>query len=282
MNKLEKLLFRKASIGNLLDIWAKGIKIYTEYKDTCTAVIEDEERTELERAEAKMNLHECEIPLKHYITSFKLTKRELENHVIPEIEQIASDEEKESIEFQDLEKKYSELAFNEMFTEHSKLPDNVELIKINEDIKEHISLLEQLITKGEEKILESEDEYEIAKLKLDIFKYNLQVITNKKRLYEREDYYVNYFKPKYDKDMEEADMYLELLLERAKEITKLGGSIDFKLGFMLQEYEKNKDDREKVWLFYTALKSRLKKVGKEMRRNKSQFKGHMHLSKDII
>jgi len=139
-----------------------------------------------------------------------------------------------------------------------------------------------LIESANLKIQESTDEYEKAKLKLNVFKYNLHIQTNKKRLYEREDYYVNQFKPKYDKDMEEADMYLEKLLERAREIVKLDSSLDFKLGFLLQEYEKNKDDREKVWLFYTALKSRLKKIGKEMRRNKGSFKGNMHLSKDII
>jgi len=62
MNKLEKLLYRKASIENLLDIWAKGMKIYTEFIDTCKAISEDEDRSPLERAEAKMNMHEADIP----------------------------------------------------------------------------------------------------------------------------------------------------------------------------------------------------------------------------
>ena len=80
--------------------------------------------------------------------------------------------------------------------------------------------------------------------------------------------------------MKEADIYLDALLERAKEIIKLG--IDVKLSFVLQEYEKNKHDKEKVWLFYTTLKSRLKKISKEMRKNKGQFKGNMHLAKSIV
>ena len=80
--------------------------------------------------------------------------------------------------------------------------------------------------------------------------------------------------------MEEADKNLELMLERAREIVKL--NIDIKLNFLLVEYEKNKGDREKVWLFYTALKARLNRVAKEMRRNKGQFKGKMHLAKEII
>ena len=80
--------------------------------------------------------------------------------------------------------------------------------------------------------------------------------------------------------MIEADKNLESLLERAKEIIKLG--IDIKLKFLLDEYEKNKKDREKVWLFYTALKSRLNKIGVEMMKNKSQFKDNMHLAEPIV
>ena len=87
-------------------------------------------------------------------------------------------------------------------------------------------------------------------------------MSNSKRLSERNDYYYNVFKPKFDKEMIEADKYLPLLLERAKELVKL--NVDIKLNFLLDEYEKNKSDREKVWLFYTALKSRLKRIAKEM------------------
>ena len=127
---------------------------------------------------------------------------------------------------------------------------------------------------------ETKDKYLQSKLSLDLFKLNLQLVSNHKRLSERKDYYYNSFKPKYDLEMIEADKNLDALINRAKEIIKLG--IDIKLGFLLEEYEKNKGDREKVWLFYTALKARLARIGEEMQKNKGQFKGKMHLAKSIV
>jgi len=280
MNKLEKLLYRKSSIEKLMSIWSMGIKMYSEYIDACKAVTKDETRSVLERAEAYKNIHEADIPLKHYITSYKLSQREYENHIVPEIEKTVTAEEKESIEFQDLTKKTEELADIEIFAEHGKRPENVELIDVLNDIRKHSDLLRTLIDSAHKKASETKDPYELAKLNLDVFKYNLHLMSNIKRIAERENYYNNQFKPKYDKDMQEADLFLEKLLERAREIVRL--SIDIKLSFLLEEYEKNKHDREKVWLFYTALKSRLKRIGKEMRRNKGQFKGNMHLAEDIV
>ena len=77
MKKLEKLLYRKATLERLMNIWSKGIVLYNKYIDACKAVMADSNRTELERAEAEKNMHEADIPLKHYITSFKLAKRDL-------------------------------------------------------------------------------------------------------------------------------------------------------------------------------------------------------------
>lgn len=280
MNKIEKLLYRKSTTEKLMEIWSKGIKVYTEFIDTCKAVVDDPDRSSHEKAEAKMLIHEADVPLKHYITSFKLSQREYENHILPEIEKNTTEEERESIEFKDMVKEFDDLAKIEIFANYSKDPANIELVKVNDDITKHIKLLESLISSASKKSEESEDDYEKAKLNLDVFKYNLHLITNKKRLAEREDYYINQFKPMYDKEMEEADIYLEQMLERAEELIRL--NVDIKLRFMLEEYEKNKGDREKVWIFYTALKSRLHKIGKEMRRNKGQFKGKMHLAKDIV
>ena len=280
MNKLEKLLYRKKATEKLTDIWSKGIKIYTEFVDTCEAIVKDKSRSDEDKAEAKMKMHEARIPLNHYITSFKLARREYDHHIVPEIEKTASKEEQMSLDFKDMEAVANKLADNEIFAEHEKQPDNIELTKVNKSILEHIALLKTLIASATHRAMISEDNYETAKLNLDVFRWQLQLVTNEKRLEDRLNYYENQFKPVYDRDMKEADIYLDALLERAKEIIKLG--IDVKLSFVLQEYEKNKDDKEKVWLFYTTLKSRLKKISKEMRKNKGQFKGNMHLAKSIV
>ena len=283
-SKLQSLLYRKSMTFKLMGIWSKGIKMYSEYVDECKKVIDKDVLTDESQKFLALTLeksiHEAEMPMKHYITSFKQAKTEYENYIIPEIEKIASKEEQMSIEFEDAQKIADELSNIEIYGSHSKQPDNVELIQVNEDIKHHIKLLKKLIEETNEQIKSTNDSYLLSKLNLDLFQHNMHLITNIKRLKEREDYYYNSFKPVYDKDMKEADKYLELMLDRAREIIKLG--VDIKLGFLLQEYEKNKHDKEKVWLFYTALKSRLKKIGKEMRKNKGQFKGKMHLAKDII
>ena len=282
--KLQSLLYRKSMTFKLMGIWSKGIKMYSQYVEECKKVIDkdvlNDESQKFLALTLEKSIHEAEIPMKHYITSFKQAKTEYENYIIPEIEKLVSEEEKKSIEFEDAEKLADELSNIEIYGSHSKQPDNVELIQVNEDIKHHIKLLKKLIEETNEQIKATNDSYLLSKLNLDLFQHNMHLITNIKRLKEREDYYYNSFKPVYDKDMKEADKYLELMLDRARDIIKLG--VDIKLGFLLQEYEKNKHDKEKVWLFYTALKSRLKKIAKEMRKNKGQFKGKMHLAKDII
>ena len=283
-SKLTNLLYRKSMTYKLMGIWSKGIKMYSDYVNECKKVIDKDvlnnDSEKFLELTLEKSIHEAEIPMRHYITSFKLAKTEYENYIIPEIEKLVTEEEKKSIEFEDAETLAETLADIEIYGSHSKQPDNVELIQVNEDLKEHIALLKNLIEQTFNQIKNTNDSYLLSKLNLDLFHFNLKLITNTKRLKEREDYYYNSFKPVYDKDMVEADKDVEPMLDRARDIIKLG--IDIKLGFLLQEYEKNKADKEKVWLFYTALKSRLKKIGKEMRKNKGQFKGKMHLARDIV
>lgn len=280
MDKLEKLLYRKGTTERLMGIWSTGIKMYHEYNEACKVVIKDKKRSKLERAEATKNLHEAEVPYRHYITSFNFAKREYENHIIPEIEQLVTNAQKKSIEFKDLAKLYDDLAEIDIFGDWGKQPANIELVEINDSIEKHIKLLKQIISESVAKSKTTKDSYEKAKLNLDVFTYQLHITSNKKRLSERRDYYLNQFKPKYDADMLDAKKYLDKMIERANEIVRLG--IDPKLPFMLQEYKKNKGDKEKVWVFYVALKARLKSISKEMRSKKSQFKGKMHLAELIV
>tara|TARA_R110000803_G_scaffold3046_2_gene10432 strand:- start:11484 stop:12326 length:843 start_codon:yes stop_codon:yes gene_type:complete len=280
MNKLEKLLYRKASLENLMNIWSKGIKMYSEYIKACESVVNISSTENLAVLQARKDIHDADIPYRHYITSFKMAERELNHHILPEIQKIASKEEQKGIEFMDTEKVYKELAKVELFGDYAKRPDNVELIEVSRDIEIHIDLLKGLIETSSKLAIETTDNYLKAKSNLSVFKLNLQLATNIKRLAERNDYYYNQFKPKFDKEMIEADKYMPALLKRAKSL--VGLNVDIKLKFLLDEYDKNKHDREKVWLFYTALKSRLRKIGKAMRENSHEFQGKMHLAKDII
>lgn len=279
-SKLKKALYRKASAEKGMAVWSKGIKIYSDFIDTCKDVTRDLSIDEATRNEARVKMHEAQVPLNHYITSFKLAQREIEHYILPEIENLTTEEEREGLAFKDLQKEYEDISNNEYFTKLEKQPDNVELEGVNKSLNEHIELLETMIEGCKERADKSKDTYEKAKINLDMFKYTLQLQTNKKRLKERLDYYNNQFKPRYEAEMKEAEQYLDLLIERANELVRL--QVDIKLPFLLQEYEKNKEDEEKKWLFYTALKSRINNISKEMRKNKHLFKGKMHLAKPIV
>lgn len=279
-SKLKKALYRKSSAEKGMAVWSKGITIYSDFIDSCKKVTRDLSIDEAVRNEARVKMHEAQIPLNHYITSFKLAQREIEHYILPEIENLTTEEEREGLAFKDLEKEYEAIAKNEYFVNLEKQPDNVELEGVNKSLAEHIELLEYLIKSAPDRIAAEKDEYEKGKLKIDLFKYNLQLETNKKRLKERLDYYNNQFKPRYDAEMKEAEQYLDKLIERANELVRL--QVDIKLPFLLQEYEKNKEDEEKKWLFYTALKTRINNISKEMRKNKHMFKGKMHLAKPIV
>ena len=55
-----------------------------------------------------------------------------------------------------------------------------------------------------------------------------------------------------------------------KKIINLG--IDPSLQFLLIEYEKHKEEKDKLWLFYMALKKRLLEIQNYISENKKQFK----------
>lgn len=280
MNKLEKLLYRKKSTEKLMSIWKIGITMYSEFIDAIKEKSKDDSIDKLTSLKMQKEAHEADIHLKHYITSFKAAEREYFHYLIPEIEKVATEDEQKKIEFLSIEKVMGDLAEIEIFGSHSKQPDNVELVAVSKDIEQHIQLLKEMIEAASDRVGKVDDPVDKAWINLEIFKLNLQLATNMKRLSERNDYYFNTFKPKFDEEMIEADLYLEKYLERAEDLVKLG--VDVKLQFLLDEYKKNKSDKEKVWLFYTALKARLHRIFNEMIKNKSSFKGKMHLSEPII
>jgi len=277
LTELEKLLYRKNSAENLLTIWEKGIQMYSNFINECDKVISNKKRySKMERALAEKEKHEAEIPLRHYSASWKLTKREVKHHIIPSIEKIATDEEKKNIQFDDLEAKMKELSENSFFASTEKKPDNVELIEVNKLTNEYLKNLKELSKSLQDKIKEENDPYTDAKLKKELFDTNLHIVTLEKRLEERLDYYNNQFLPKYEKDMKDAERRLPEMLDRAKEIIDLG--VDPKMMFLIGEYEKNKHDKEKTWMFYTALDKRLNNISKEVMRNQDKFKDNLHLA----
>ena len=100
----------------------------------------------------------------------------------------------------------------------------------------------------------------------------------RKRLNERKEYYLKTFLPKYKIELAEAKEKLDYYLEIAKEVASL--NVDYRMKFLLDEYEKHKNEEENLWLFFTALKTRLKNVQEELQ--KSDIKPEIKLMSEIF
>lgn len=277
MEDLTKLLYRKKMLESAMNKSGQGADAYSNLH---TAIEKElSERTDLSELEYnRLEVEKQEVGLKasQHISYFKESKRLYENEIIPKIEELISEEDKSSVVFIDCEKKAEALKKHELYGNTSVKPENVQHIDVIESLKKSISVFENLIDETTSKLKKSKG-LEKAILERNLFDYKLEITNKTKRLNKRVDYYENQFLPIYSKDMKECDERLENYLDIAKQFVTLG--IDAKLQFVLQEYEKHKEDDQSLWLFYTALKARLSSIAKNMRRNKGNFKGSMHLAK---
>lgn len=272
MNKLEKLLHRKSFIESQQPILSKAISIYSNFWSETKLQIDKTENS-FEKFKLQKELFEAEITLKNNIALFKEIQREYTEHILPTISQLEPEYKEQAYDFKEKAKEYGEI---EIYGKVEKEPDNVEHVEMIESFKSQEKLLENLITEISEK-LKTAAGYDKAILEKQLFDYNLNLINISKRRKDREEYYYNVFFPRFQEDMKDIDTKLPKLLEQANEIVKMG--IDFKLNFMVQEWEKHKHDKEKVWIFYTALEARLKSIKKEMRKHKGDFKGKMKVAR---
>lgn len=275
MTKLEKLLLRKKMAESQMEILSKGAEAYTAYCSELKSSIKERDKT-LANLRLQDEFSKAELVAKNFITSLKETKREYNDYLIPEFEKL-SDEEKEGIEFLDAKKFVENIVDDELYKSTKHDPENVEHIRILGDYKKNIELTKKLLDELSKAVPTSK--LEAARNAKEIFDLNLSLMNLNKRYAERIDYYENQFMPRYRKDMAECEVLLDKYLQRAYEYVKLG--VDPTLVFLLQEYEKHKEQSEKLWLFYTALRARCESIAKHMRANKGQFKGFMNLAEKI-
>jgi len=276
MKKLETLLYRKKILEYLLAKGKKGIDVYVGYTNEIKKALKNKDyKTKLDKFRLEAELIDVMNTATNYITSFKTNKREYVDYLIPDFDEL-SDKEKKGIEFEEVNKKVDKLIKYDLYGKTSLKPANIEHVEIIEDIKVNIVLLDNLIKESDKVLKSNINGLEKAKLEKDLYDYKLHIVTLEKRLLDREEYYYNVFKPQFNIELKEANQKLAKMLDIGKQIVEL--NVDPKLTFLLQEYDKHKDEDEKLWLFYTALKSRLEKIAKFMRRNKNQFKGKMFLA----
>lgn len=283
MNKLEKLLYRKQSLEFSIAKFEKGARIYDQYCQYLTSQIKLLPDGSLDKLKYEKELIENELQGRNYITGFREMRREYKDYIIPEFIRIKdeySKSETEKVQFEDMNKKIDELIKYSVYGKASKEPANIEHHKIIKDFQKRIDIVRAFINAAQNKVASEEmSEYERFKLEKEIFDSHLELQNLEKRLNDREDYYNNQFLPTYKKDMQDCDKYLSAYLDRAKEIIRLG--VDPKLDALLHQYKENEKDKEKTWLFYIAIRERVNKIMKDMRRNKHLYNGKMHLSKKI-
>jgi hypothetical protein len=275
-NKLEKLLYRKNVLEYTLRQYEKGAQVYSEYCELLKSKIKDKDDS-FENIKYKKELIDNKIHAANYITSYKNSLAEYKDYLIPEIEQEKTKNDNE-IEFLDFEKNTKDLAEYELFGKTTPKAPNVEIPNIIKDIEDHIELLTELKHSIYKKLKTTKDDYEIANLKIQMYNTINHEKTLRKRLNERNEYYFETFLPKYEVELEQAKNVLPLYIDIAKEIIDLG--IDHRLTMLLSEYEKHKEEEENLWLFFTALKTRLKNIKEEL--IKQPTKPKLKLFKTII
>ena len=271
-NKLEKLLYRKKVLEFTLKKYQKGGFFYSELCEILKTKIKSEKDKYL-KVKFETELIKNEIEAANYITSYKNSLSEYKDYLIPEIDSLKKEypdkNGEPNIEFINFDEEAKDLAEYELFGKTTPTPANVELPKIIKDIENHIIILEKFSKAIDKKLKDKTDkDVDYDKIKLLIEKYNTEnhIQTLRKRYNERKEYYIDIFLPQYEKDMKEAKVYLHKYLDIAKKVSDY--NIDPRMRLLLQEYEKHKTDKEKLWLFFTALKTRLTSIKEELSTNK--------------
>jgi hypothetical protein len=228
-----------------------------------------------------VEIRELEFKAQKFVNDYRVLRREYEYYLLPEIQEICSalDMETDGIEFKDMEKVGADFVKTRIFRETNTLPENVEHSRMLSFYNRHIQLRENLVLMIEKAIEKEDDELKIARLQVERYDEYRHLQTLLRRYEKRMDYHNNKFLPAYNADMEECAIYLEKYLQRAKELSSIDPT--YRLRFMLEEYEANKNDSEKLWLFYTTLRSRIDEMTDSFNENPEQFKDKLHLLKPV-
>jgi hypothetical protein len=279
MEKLTGLLYRKNMAENSMEKFGKGIKMYSDYCKQITIKLKEKGISKLEKSKLKVELDKMEWETRIFVTSYKSTRREYQHTIIPEIERTATDEEKTQIEFINHQKEADKLSKIELYGKANRLPANIEHIEIINLIKKNISVIEDVIKFSEQELKIEKDEFVLAKIRKDLFDSELHLLTLNKRLRSREDYYLNQFMPIYTLELAEAKEKIEMYYERGLKISETG--IDVQLHFVLEKYEEHTDTDERLWLYYTSLKSRINGIMNEIKKDPVKFSDILSLSDPI-
>lgn len=269
--KIKGLFFKKRILEDQLKVSNIGATITTKYLEAIEAKLKDLPEGSFERAKLEYDKIKMQREAADYISDWKEFRRNYEEGLIVELQQTLEREEFNEVGFHYLEEQANQLAEHELFGKVVVKPTNIELAEVNKEIEQYIEILKTLNTEIQAKLEndKSLDALEKIRLEKELFDNSLHLQTQEKRLRKRMDYYINQFLPQYEEDMKECEQNLELYMSIAKQISE--ASIDLTIKAMLDEHDKHKDDPEQLWLFYTALRARLKAIKTAVDRNKKKM-----------
>ena len=274
--KLKNLLYKKEMLEYTMDKFAKATTIHSNLIEAIKTKLKDKKLSEYDRLKLEIELNNVTWEARNFATNYKLNQRDYQHNLIPSIERIVTEEQKESIEFVDFRKKAKELAENEIYGKAVKLPEPKEHILVIENIKKELSNLEGVINSAIKKQSEEKDEYLKAKLEKEVFDTQQHIIALTKRLRSREEYYYEQFLPKFKEELSEAKENIEKYLKKGNQIVSEG--IDVQLSFVLEKYDEHKNDDEDLWLFYTALRNRVDSVISELKKEPVKYKDYQYIT----
>jgi len=277
---LVTLLYKKDMSEKLMETYAKGVTLHSDLIKEIKMKLESKKLSNLESSQLQIELNENEWKARQLSERFKLTRRDYQHYVIPQVDKIATKEEKETIEFINHQKEAEKLSEYEIFGKAVKLPANIEHPFVIDNLEKNIEYIKSFIEEGNNVLSEGGlTFYESSKLKLEIFEKELHLKTLNKRLNSRNEYYVEQFLPVYEVELAEAKEKVEDYYKRGNLIAKTG--IDVQLQFILDKYSEHVNDEEKLWLYYTSLKNRVNGIIEEIKKDKVQLKELQYLTDPI-
>lgn len=280
--RLKGLLFKKAILENQLKVARIGADVSCAYLKAIDEKMKQVTENSYEWHKLRYERMHVERKASDHIADFKEFQKNYEDGLIGEIQQASEREEFNEIGFHYLKEQADKLAEYELYGKVCVKPANVELVEVNKQIEDYLECLKNLITETQA-ILENDktlSPYDRARMEKELFEYSLHQQAQQRRLNKRLEYYYEQFLPTYNKDMEECEQKLDHYLELGQKIVELG--IDPQMAIMLAEYEKHKDEKEQLWLFFTALKERLMSIAKASGRNAKKMPHAVQLLSEFI
>lgn len=280
--RLKGLMYKKAILENQLKVARIGADTSCAYLKAIDEKMKQVPENSYELLKLRYDRMHVERRASDYIADFKEFQKNYEDGLIGEIQQASEREEFNEIGFHYLKEQADKLAEYELYGKVTVKPANVELVEVNKQVEDYIELLQTLITETQS-VLENDkalSAYDRARMEKELFEYSLHLQAQQRRLNKRLQYYYEQFLPVYNKDMEECAQKLDQYLELGKKIVELG--IDPQMAIMLAEYENHKDEQEQLWLFFTALRDRLKSIAKTAGRNRKKMPHAVQLLSDFI